>query len=71
MSKQLFQSTYENGFLHKFQTVPEGDHEAIRNFHEQCADETELDSLFGKAVKELTPVPEKCDDIAGIDTDDE
>ena len=62
---------HKNGFLHRFQTIPEGDLEAIRNFYEQCADETELDCLFEQAVEELTPVLEKCDDIAGIDTYDE
>ena len=62
---------HENGFLHRYQTIPAGDREAIRNFHEQCADEEELNNLFEKSITELTPILEKCDAIAEAVSDDE
>lgn len=60
---------HESGFLHRFRTIPEGDHEAVRNFHEQCADENEINTLFDRSMEELTPFLDKCDDCA--DSDDE
>ena len=60
---------HESGFLHRFRTIPEGDQEAVRNFHEQCADKNEINALFDKSMEELTPFLDKCDECA--DSDDE
>ena len=62
---------HENGFLHRLQTIPDGDEEAVCSFLAECADEKELNDLFEKATSELTPVLEKCGDIARDDSDDE
>lgn len=59
--------SHESGFLHRIETIPEGDREAIHNFHEQCANEKEVDRLFENSVKELKPILEKCNDTAKDD----
>lgn len=56
---------HENGFLHRIQTIPPEDDEAIHNFLADCANQNELDTLFSKAVQELTPVLEKCVALTG------
>lgn len=62
---------HENGFLHRYLTIPEGDREAIQNFHNQCADETELNDWFEKAVDELIPILDRCSNVAREESDDE
>lgn len=64
--------SHENGFLHRIQTVPQGDLDAIRNFENQCADSVELRSLFEKATSELASLLMKCSDMtAEAETEDE
>lgn len=50
----------ENGFLYRLKKIPEGDKEAVKIFLSQCADESELNCLFKKAVEEITSFLEKC-----------
>ena len=55
---------HESGFLHRIQTEPQGDSEAVRNFEKLCADSAELKLLFEKATDELIPLLTKCNDLA-------
>ncbi|MBQ8509387.1 MAG: CRISPR-associated helicase Cas3' [Clostridia bacterium] len=55
---------HENGFLHRIQSIPEGDIDAIRNFLIQCVNQAEIDELFREAVEELTPLLQKCSEMS-------
>ncbi len=63
--------SHENGFLHRIQTEPQGDLDAVRNFEKLCADSAELKLLFEKATDELIPLLKKCDDLAAKAETDE
>lgn len=55
---------HESGFLHRMQTEPSGDSDAVRNFEKLCADFAELKLLFEKSTDELIPLLTKCNDLA-------
>lgn len=50
---------HKNGFVHRLESLPEGDGDAIRNFQRLCASEEELDGLFTEAEKEISTMLEE------------
>lgn len=60
---------HENGFLHRLQTIPQGDCEAAENFVDQCSSFEKLDRLLVEAEDELTPILVKCNDLAKDDAE--
>lgn len=44
---------HKNGFIHRIDTTPDGDIDAVKNFYALCASEDEIDELFNAAKIEI------------------
>lgn len=61
---------HKNGYMHRLESLPEGDEDAINNFLKDCATEEALDALFAKSEKEISTLIEECPLFSAGDSDE-